>query len=144
MVWDYGSALKSVGPSTCEALGWKPSNKHTLTCMHICPGQLNLMRPLPSRQLSTYLMMKLQASSGLSKALQRAVGIPWRSINSLANFLLASNWAALAVGPKHFTPTAVRSPTIPSNRDRQSWVSQGLCERWSFRNWDIYGNWRLD
>ena len=43
------------------------------------------------RLSSIYLIMKSQASSGLMKALHLAVGIPCRSINSLANLLLDSN-----------------------------------------------------
>lgn len=41
------------------------------------------------------------------------MGMPCRSMKALEKLLLASSWAALAEGPKHGTPAAVRSSTIP-------------------------------
>lgn len=66
-----------------------------------------------------YLLMKPHAAFGSVKDFHLAVGIPWRSKKDLVKLLLDSSWAAFAVGPKHLTPAAVKSSTIPKNTNTE-------------------------
>lgn len=66
-----------------------------------------------------YLIINLQASWGLLKAFHLAVGIPCRSRKALAKLVLDASWAAFADGPKHLTPAALRSSTIPNYQDNK-------------------------
>ena len=52
-----------------------------------------------------YWLMYWHASLESLKLRNLAVGMPWRDMNSLENSLLASIWAALAVGPKQGIPS---------------------------------------
>ena len=55
-----------------------------------------------------------------------AVGMPWRDMNSLENSLLASIWAALAVGPKQGIPSqggAERESQSQQERARQKYYT---------------------
>lgn len=66
-----------------------------------------------------YLIINLQASWGLVKAFHLAVGIPCRSRKALAKLVLDASWAAFADGPKHLTPAALKSSTIPNYQNQQ-------------------------
>ena len=72
-----------------------------------------MMTPLPAARPSALITTgrsnsssASRASSGLFTAANRAVGIPARNINSLANALLDSKRAAAAVGPTIRRPLA--------------------------------------
>lgn len=57
----------------------------------------------------SYLLMCWHASLGSRKLWNLAVGMSCLDMNSLENSLLASIWAALALGPKQGTPSTGRS-----------------------------------
>src|SRR5580658_10788923 len=62
--------------------------------------------------------LRTQAGSKVAwvKVRERAVGIRWRSRNSLAKALEPSSCAQRALGPKHFNPAAWKASTMPSTK----------------------------
>lgn len=64
------------------------------------------------------------------------MGMPWRSMKALEKLLLASSCAAFAEGPKHGTPAAVRSSTMPET-DTERWGGGKDAERlgYDLRSW---------
>ena len=70
------------------------------------------------------------ASSSDSQIRNRAVGMPWRAMNALANALLDSRRAAAAVGPKSRRPASVKRSAMPRLRGNSGPTTvKSICSR---------------
>ena len=109
---------------------WAPLSPKILSSMMECRAALDsssfwaMMTPLPRARPSALMtagyfpwsLMYSRAAAGSAKTSYPAVGMRYFFIRFLENTLLASIWAAAALGPKQGIPAASIKSTMPAAR----------------------------